>query len=96
VIKRWGSRFTGRVARGAAPGWEQPVAERIKRGGARLSAHGHSSFQRRGPSHPQGFWPVFLGSGSRRFPDLFALHRRMPGSLEQAAQARSHVDVVGH
>jgi len=96
VIQRWGSRFTGWVARGAAPGWEQPVAERIKRGGACLSAHGHSSFQRRDPSHPQGYWPVIVGSGSRRFPDLFALHRRMPGSLEQAAQARSHVDVVGH
>jgi hypothetical protein len=50
-----------RVARCAALREKQPLAEGIKRGGACLSAHNRSSFQRHVPSHPQGFWLAETG-----------------------------------
>jgi hypothetical protein len=44
------------MARNALPGEEQPLAELVKRGGACLYAHDHSSLQPLVPGHPQGYW----------------------------------------
>src|SRR5260370_9496561 len=81
------------MARNATPGKEQPLAESVKRGGACLCAHDHSSLQPRVPSHPQGYWLAELVATAIRLylqsrggcAHLFSLHYGRRGCLCPAA-----------